>query len=103
MTNMARLKTGPTKQQKQQYTATVKSIIDSKLAKKNTISKWYVIEEIKNHIHPTEVANASGFPTTDGIENLKKGALVIYRNAMRRLSGSYQVDKEGDIHKRPGK
>lgn len=82
------------------HTETVKRIIEEQ--RTESVSKFYVIEEIKNRIHPTQVYNAAiaeGKDTDDGIENMNIGARLIFRKAMKSLK-QFQIGRDGRIVRR---
>jgi hypothetical protein len=85
-------------------TKLVKAILKEELARANKVHKFFVIHEIKNRIHPTELLNKAledpSWSSTDGIKNMHHGAKRIYREALRNLCRYFTVDKEGWIRPR---
>ena len=88
-----------------QYTSVVKAILNEELARANKVHKFFVVHEIKNRIHPTELFNKAledpGWSCTDGILNMHHGARMVYREALRNLCHDFAVDGEGWIRPRP--
>lgn len=86
----------------------VQSIIEAKLLNSDRVSKYFVIEEIRNKVNLIELFNKaltnkvgrSDSVTDDGIKNTLIGAQKFYREGMRSLRESYVEDEEGWISKR---
>lgn len=81
-----------------EVTAIVRQIITEGIAKDGRISKYFVIEEVKNRINTTEVFNwflTDPKPPSlhNGIDAMHHGAKRIYRTAMKTLTREYEVDK----------
>jgi hypothetical protein len=82
-------------------TAIVREIILEEIAQSGRCHRYYVVERIKNRIHPTELYNKcledEKWHSTDGIKNMHHGAQMIYREAMRNMCRRFRVDKQGFI------
>jgi hypothetical protein len=83
----------------------VKKIIEEELNEAGFVSKYYVIEEIKNRIHPTRIfnkvltnpSNRSDSATNSGVENIRLGADKIFRDSIRSLKKYFIMDDSGII------
>ena len=78
----------------------VRQIIDEELRTNGKVSKWYVIEELKNRIHPTELFNricGSSKATTDGITNMHRGAMAMCSDALYKSKDRYVMNADGLI------
>jgi hypothetical protein len=83
----------------------VKAIIDEELLIEGKVSKFYVVEEIKNRIHTTHLLNKclsngedrSDSASSDGIKNINIGANKIFRDSIRSLKNHFHLREDGYI------
>jgi len=78
----------------------VRGIIERYLLNHDSISKFYVVEQIKRYINPIRLFNIaidSGPVTHDGAKNVHLGAEQVYRKAIKALKGRYVCRQDGWI------
>ena len=90
-------------------TQVVKQIIDKGLLTSLSVHKYWVVEKIKDRIHPSRLHNKvrtysserSDGETDSGIVNMHRGSQKVFRDSMKSLKKQgYSEDKEGLITKK---